>query len=250
MLIALPNPSGSFTCTLFAPNETFEALDKGGDKEVRAFFEKHFPDVTPAIGDVEQQYRDNPAGSLVTVRVNPWNVGSRALLIGDAAHAVVPFYGQGMNAAFEDALMLDETLTACAGDLDKAVREFAAKRQPAADALADLSFANYAEMASHTASQGFLVQKKIEGVLERMAPKWWIPLYSMVSFERVPYDEAKARGERQDKALSLAFQAGAAAAGVAAGLAAWQLASSRGYVSTSPLAACKKGLLALASLLG
>lgn len=128
MLIALPNPTGSFTCTLFAPNSTFKQLDEGGDEAVREFFEANFPDVTPAIGDVEQQYRDNPAGSLVTVRVKPWNIGSRALLIGDAAHAVVPFYGQGMNAAFEDALMLDETLTECGGDLDQAVKKFAKER--------------------------------------------------------------------------------------------------------------------------
>jgi len=153
-----------------------------------------------------------------------------------------------MNAAFEDALMLDETLSECGGDLDKAVRLFAERRQPAADGLADLSYGNYAEMASHTAHAGFLVQKKVEGLLEWVAPKWWIPLYSMVSFERVPYHEAKLRGERQDSAMAWAFSAGVTVVAAAAGVLAWQAAASRGVVRSSPMQAAKSGLLGLAGL--
>ncbi|KAA0153271.1 hypothetical protein FNF31_06515 [Cafeteria roenbergensis] len=227
MLIALPNPDRTFTCTLFAPNATFEELDSAvkadGPGAVVAFFRANFPDALALIGEenVASQYAENPAGSLVTVRVDPWNRG-RMLLIGDAAHAIVPFFGQGMNAAFEDALELNASLDLCNGDLDASIKDFVAKRMPTGNGIADLSLENYEEMRSHTASPLFVVSKQIEGLLHALAPTWWIPRYSMVSFSRIPYDEAKARAHRQEAALSVAeavvgaaLAAGALAAGVA-----------------------------------
>ena len=201
MLIALPNADKSFTCTLFAPFETFAELDAVPPAELVAWFERQFGDAVPLLGDIPAQWSANPTSSLVTMRVKPWNVGSKVCLIGDAAHAVVPFYGQGMNCAAEDALSFDEMLGKCGGDLGKAIPAWAAERQPAGDGLADLSYANYAEMRSHTADPGFLLQKRVEGWLHAVLPETWIPQYTMVAFTRIPYHEAKARAEAQDATI-------------------------------------------------
>jgi kynurenine 3-monooxygenase len=226
MLIALPNPDRTFTCTLFAPDETFAELDAaiaaGKSEQVHRFFAENFPDALELIGKdcVVSQYIENPKGSLVTVRVKPWRLG-RLLLIGDAAHAVVPFFGQGMNAAFEDALEFNCSLDRCGGDLDAAAAEFALRRQPAGEGLADLSLENYAEMRSHTASPLWVLSKQIESVLHAVAPAWWVPRYTMVSFARVPYHEARDIAHRQEHALSVAgavAMAGMVAAGVAGGV--------------------------------
>lgn len=239
MLIALPNPDCSFTATLFAPYfgpDGFNSLDETNAKEVEAYFRRRFPDVVPLIPDVFKEFRDNPVGSLVTVRVDPWNVGS-LLLLGDAAHAVVPFFGQGMNAAFEDCLMLDEFLgsrleafSAPSSALDEraqrvaalkaAAKQLAEERRPAANALADLCIEHYADMAANTASTWYLAQKRVEAALHWLFPASFVPLYTMVAFRRIPYHEAVARHERQERVARTVLSASALA--LAAGVAvAW-----------------------------
>jgi len=236
MLIALPNTDKSFTCTLFAPWRTFEALEAGGSGAVAAFFSAHFGDVAPLFEDLPGQWAGNPTSPLMEVRCAPWAHAGRVLLIGDAAHATVPFYGQGMNAALEDALCLAEAVDAEAarggeggggggphGALARAVAAFAAARQPAGAALCDISLEHYHEMAEKTASNLFLARAALERFLHWAAPRWWVSKYGMMAFSRVPYDEVARRSARQDAALGWALAAAAAAAGAAAAAAAWPL---------------------------
>jgi len=213
MLIALPNADKSFTATLFAPYEGadgFDSVDPNSDDDIQGYFARHFPEMLTLMPDLIKDYRDNPVGSLVTIRVNPWHVGnskgSKAVLIGDAAHAVVPFYGQGMNAAFEDGLMLYEMLKASINTGGSGIREkvlntveaFATLRRPSADGLADLALEHYADMAANTASSFYLLQKRLEAVLHDWLPTYFVPIYTMVSFTRTPYHEAIKRAEVQD----------------------------------------------------
>lgn len=200
MLIALPNPDKSFTCTLFAPYEGLLQLET--EEQVLEHFQKHFPDIIPLIPNLAQEYLRNPTGSLATMRVEPWNLKDKVVLIGDAAHAIVPFYGQGMNAAFEDCLIFNSFLDKHRNSLSLCVREFAQSRKPSADALADLSFYNYIVMRQHTASWSFRLKKRIEAVLHRFFPSYWIPLYTMVSFTRIPYEEATEKAKKQDWIIS------------------------------------------------
>ena len=204
MLIALPNPDCSFTATLFAPykgKDGFDQVDPNNIGQVTEYFQKYFPDVVHIMPEITKDFRENPVGSLVTIRVNPW-VSKKVVLIGDAAHAVVPFFGQGMNAAFEDGYLLyHELKRKCQTmhyNLEDIISEFADKRRPAANALADLCIEHYNDMASNTSSMTYLIGKKIEGVLSTILPSSFIPLYSMVSFSNVPYHEAVARAQRQD----------------------------------------------------
>lgn len=149
-------------------------------------------------------------------KCGPWNHGDSQLVIGDAAHSVVPFYGQGANSAFEDCLAFVETLDACGGDLATAVPRFAEVRKPQTDALAQLSLDNYVEMRHKTASKSWLLRRQIDGVLNALLPSW-MPLYSMVAFSRIPYDEALERSRRQERVLDWAVNA--ATVGIAAGVA-------------------------------
>jgi kynurenine 3-monooxygenase len=214
MMIALPNPDKSFTCTMFAPYDTFSSLET--PEEIRGFFMKHFPDAVPKLPFLAQQFKANPTGALVTVKCNPWQFKGKICLMGDAAHAIVPFYGQGMNAGFEDVLSFGEVLDKCK-DLTQAIHLWAHARRPAGDGIADLSYYNYVEMRSHTASPLFLLQKRVEGWLNALFPRHWIPLYSMVAFTRIPYHEAWARGKRQDAILRrIVLSAGTVGAVVAA----------------------------------
>lgn len=211
MMIALPNPDKTFTCTLFLPYPMFAEME-ADLKKVRPFFEKYFPDALPLIPELERQFATNPTGALVTVRVKPWNYGDKFMLIGDAAHSSVPFYGQGMNCAMEDCLSFMETLDALRGDLGAAVHAWAARRQPAGEALSNLSLENYVEMRAKTASRAFLLRKRLEGLLQTLMPGTWIPQYSMVAFTRIPYDEVVERAKRQEKILDIAFYSLSAAA--------------------------------------
>ena len=198
MMIALPNPDKTFTCTLFLAFEgeenSFNAMQDQG--RPKAFFEEFFPDFCQLVPDFEQQAKENPISSLVTIQCSPWNKG-RSLLIGDAAHAIVPFYGQGMNAGFEDVdilmNMLDEHT-----EWETLFSTFAQYRKPQADAIAELALANFVEMRDKVAQPDFVWQKKIEAQLHRLYPDAWVPLYTMVSFTSTPYDEAQARGRRQE----------------------------------------------------
>jgi kynurenine 3-monooxygenase len=202
MMIALPNQDGSFTCTLFWPFEGangFAAIKT--DTELLRFFQATYPDAVPLMPTLAHDFFANPTSSLVTVRCTPWHQGDSAVLLGDAAHAIVPFYGQGANAAFEDCVTLDECLRSTPEDRGKAFAAFEAQRKVHADAIADLALANFVEMRDHVASAGFLFKKKVEKVLHRLLPDSFVPLYTMISFSRVPYADAVARAAKQDRAL-------------------------------------------------
>ncbi len=202
MMIALPNPDGSFTCTLFWEFEgprSFAAMR--GDDDVRRFFDEEFPDAVPLMPDLLTDFRENPTGSLVTIRCEPWHYQDKVALVGDAAHAVVPFYGQGMNAAFEDCVVLDECLAEFSGDRGRAFAEYSRRRKENADALADLAVQNFIEMRDKTASRVFRSKKRIDHFLEGVLPGIYLPLYTMVSFTRIPYAEAARRARLQDRLL-------------------------------------------------
>jgi kynurenine 3-monooxygenase len=202
MMIALPNPDGSFTCTLFwefAGPRSFESTKT--DDDVRRFFDEEFPDAVPFMPTLVDDFRENPTGSLVTIRCAPWHYRDKVALVGDAAHAVVPFYGQGMNAAFEDCVVLDECLAEFPANRERAFAEYFFRRKENADALASLAVQNFIEMRDKTASKTFRVKKKLDHLLEGLLPGVYQPLYSMVSFTRIPYAEAARRARRQDRIL-------------------------------------------------
>jgi kynurenine 3-monooxygenase len=199
MMIALPNPDGSFTCTLFWEFEGPRSFaTTKTDDEVRRFFGEEFPDAVPLMPTLLQDFKDNPTGSLVTIRCGPWFYRDRAALVGDAAHAVVPFYGQGMNAAFEDCVVLDECLEKFPTDRGRAFAEYFVRRKENADALADLAIGNFIEMRDKTASKTFRAKKKLDHFLEAALPGVYLPLYTMVTFTRIPYAEAARRARRQN----------------------------------------------------
>src|SRR5437660_5216667 len=183
MMIALPNPDGSFTCTLFWEFEgprSFASVKT--DDEVHRFFEEEFPDAVPLMPTLLEDFHENPTGSLVTTRCAPWFYQDKVCLIGDAAHAVVPFYGQGMNAAFEDCVVLDECLEKFPHDRHRAFAEYFERRKVNADALADLALENFIEMRDKTASRAFRAKKKLDHFLEAALPGIYLPLYTMVTF--------------------------------------------------------------------
>ena len=199
MLIALPNPDGSFTCTLFFPYEgkvSFNSLTT--DEAVTRFMEDNFADVIPLIPDYLKQWHDNPTSSLVMVTCSPWNYGDKVCLLGDASHAIVPFYGQGMNSGFEDCTVLSRILDEVGNDWSTALPKFARERKPQTDGILELALRNYIEMRDKTADPAFLLQKKIEARFSKRHPEKWIPLYSQVTFSHIPYDKALAAGDVQD----------------------------------------------------
>lgn len=202
MLIALPNPDASFTCTLFFPFEgpvSFEKLTS--DEAVDSFFRKTFPDVYEMMPDLLKEFRENPASSLVTMRCFPW-VKNNTLLIGDAAHAIVPFYGQGMNAGFEDCRILNSLLEEFGDDWSQVLPKYQELRKPAGDAIARLALNNFIEMRDLVDDPNFILQKKIEGRLHSLFPDKWIPLYSMVTFrDDIPYAVAYETGQKQQKIM-------------------------------------------------
>jgi kynurenine 3-monooxygenase len=199
MMIALPNPDGSFTCTLFWEFEGPRSFaTTKTDNDVRRFFDEEFPDAVLLMPDLLGDFRNNPTGSLVTIRCAPWFYQDKVCLVGDAAHAVVPFYGQGMNAAFEDCVVLDECLTQFPQDRQRAFAEYFERRKVNADALADLALENFIEMRDKTASKTFRAKKKLDHFLEAALPGVYLPLYTMVTFTRIPYAKAKRRARIQD----------------------------------------------------
>jgi kynurenine 3-monooxygenase len=200
MMIALPNPDGSFTCTLFWEFEGPRSFaTTKTDDEVCNFFREEFPDAVPLMPTLLQDFKDNPTGSLVTIRCAPWFYKDKVALVGDAAHAVVPFYGQGMNAAFEDCVVLDECLGKFPDNRERAFAEYFVRRKENADALADLAISNFIEMRDKTASKTFRAKKKLDHMLEALLPGIYLPLYTMVTFTRIPYAEAARRAQHQDR---------------------------------------------------
>ncbi len=203
MLIALPNLDGSFTVTLFMPRQgepSFESLVTR--TAVREFFAREFADVVPLIPALEQEYFDNPTGQMQTVYAYPWHVGGNALLIGDAAHGIVPFHGQGMNAAFEDCRELDACLDNTNGGWEGVFSRFQSARKPNTDAIAQMALENYTEMRDSVRDPGFHLQKQVAWELERRHPTRFVPRYTMVSFRHIPYAQALQRGDIQKRILT------------------------------------------------
>ncbi len=198
MLIALPNPDGTFTCTLFFPHEgniSFASLQK--KEEAQRFFQQVFPDALKLMPTFLEDWHNNPASSLVTVKCLPWYRG-KAVVLGDAAHAIVPFFGQGMNAGFEDCRIFNQLLNEYNDDWESMLPRFQELRKPDADAIAQLALDNFVEMRDLVADADFLLRKKIEAKLHELYPDRWIPLYSMVTFhEDMRYSDAYRTGQRQ-----------------------------------------------------
>eukprot|EP01041_Mallomonas_annulata_P001714 gene1714-3319_t len=181
MLIALPNPDKSFTVTLFAPYEGqygFNNTDINNSEMILNYFQKYFPDIIPIMPNLIKEFRENPVGALVTVKTNPWKSDS-TMLLGDAAHAIVPFFGQGMNAAFEDSLLFYEQIIQNKGDLNRAAEIFQKLRIPSTNALADLCIEHYEDMAKNTTSTSYILIKKIESILQSIFPERFKSLYRM-----------------------------------------------------------------------
>jgi kynurenine 3-monooxygenase len=204
MMIALPNLDGSFTCTLFWPFEgpnSFAALKAEAD--ILAYFREQFPDAVPLIPTLGHDFLNNPTGSLVTIRCQPWQAAGRVVLLGDACHAVVPFLGQGMNAAFEDCTVLSRCIAEHGQDCEKAFARYELLRKEHTDTLADLCIDNFLEMRDRVGSRWFLLKKKVAILLHKMFPRWYLPLYTMIEFTRIPYADALRRARRQDRIVRL-----------------------------------------------
>ncbi len=201
MMIALPNSDGSFTVTLFAPfkgENSFETITKPED--VLPYFERNFADAVPLMPDLQNDFFGNPTSSLVTVKCYPWK-NNLTCLTGDAAHAVVPFYGQGMNCGFEDVNELDEILDATGENWEQALSRFEQQRKPNADAIADLALYNFIEMRDLAGREDFQLRTKIEKRIASAYPDRFMTHYSMVTFSDLSYAEAKQRGEKQKELL-------------------------------------------------
>jgi len=203
MLIALPNIDGTFACILFLPfegEESFTSLSTPG--QVVKFFESSFPDALLLMPRLADNYSSNPTGAMVTVKCSPWQVEGRALLLGDAAHAIVPFFGQGLNSGFEDCACLMELLDRHGADWARVFSQFEDARKINTDAIADMAIENFSEMRDRVADPRFLFRKKVELALEAKYPQFFVPKYAMVTFHRIPYSVALARGTVQDKMLA------------------------------------------------
>ena len=199
MMIALPNPGGNFTCTLFLPYEgevSFEHLNN--DEEVMEFFQTYFPDSISMMPKLLEDFRNNPIGHLSTMRTYPW-VKNRSALMGDAAHAIVPFYGQGMNCSFEDCVILDQCIEEIGGDWNKILDSYQKSRKPNADAIADLAIQNFVEMRDLVGLPDFLHKKSIEKKLVDALPGEYRTQYERVTFSNDPYREALLAGEKNDE---------------------------------------------------
>jgi kynurenine 3-monooxygenase len=203
MLIALPNIDGTFACILFLP---FEGTDSFASLTTRAtvvqFFEDRFPDALRLMPELTDNYAANPTGAMVTVKCSPWHVDGGSLLLGDAAHAIVPFFGQGINCGFEDCSCLVELLDRHGADWPRALAEFDKERKVDTDAIADMAIENFTEMRDRVADARFLLRKKVELALEAKYPQIFVPKYAMVTFHRIPYSVALTRGAIQDRMLA------------------------------------------------
>ncbi|MES2629774.1 MAG: FAD-dependent monooxygenase [Bacteroidota bacterium] len=207
MLIALANIDGSFTCTLFMPFEgdvSFNSL--GNSNQVMNFFKTTFPDVIPLMPDLASTFFENPTSSLVTIKSFPWNYKDKVMLIGDAAHAIVPFYAQGMNSGFEDCFIMDQMLDKFGSDWKRLFREFTITRKSNTDAMAELAVYNYEEMRANTANPKFLLRKKIERHFSDKHPELWVPLYTQVTFTNRPYEMALVDSQKQDRIMEEIMQ--------------------------------------------
>ncbi len=203
MLIALPNIDGTFACILFLPfegAESFAAL--ASPEEVLAFFHSRFADAARLMPQLAENYFANPTGSMVTIKCAPWHVNGNALLLGDAAHAIVPFFGQGINCGFEDCTTLIDLIDRHGPDWPLIFNEFESARKANTDAIADMALENFIEMRDRVSDSRFLFRKKVELALEQKYPALFVPKYAMVTFHRIPYSVALARGTVQERVLA------------------------------------------------
>ena len=202
MLIALPNVDGTFACILFLPFEGRDSFAQlTSPSLVREFFQSRFPDPFAMMPQLEENFFASPTGAMVTVKCSPWHAKD-ALLLGDAAHAIVPFFGQGINCGFEDCTVLLELIEVHAPDWERIFSDFELARKANTDAIADMAVKNFIEMRDRVADPRFLLRKRVELALEAKYPQLFVPKYSMVTFHRIPYATAKRRGEIQDRILT------------------------------------------------
>ncbi|WP_233897439.1 FAD-dependent oxidoreductase [Tenacibaculum piscium] len=204
MLIALPNMDGSFTVTLFLSyNEgKYNFNNLISEEKITAFFETQFPDALKLIPNIKEEFLNNPTGALGTVKCSPWHYQNKTILLGDAAHAIVPFYGQGMNASFEDITIFDAVLEEDLGDWETVFKTYEKARKQDTDAIADLALDNFQEMKNHVANPLFKEKRILEMALEKEFPEEYFSKYSMVTFkDDIPYAVAMKKGRAQDKAL-------------------------------------------------
>jgi kynurenine 3-monooxygenase len=206
MLIALPNFEGSFTCTLFLPfsgNISFEHLNR--PEAVEPFFKQHFPDAVPLVADLTETFLQNPMGMMTTVKCNRWHMGGKVLLMGDAAHGIVPFFGQGMNCGFEDCTIFDELLqkhmVGLTADWNAIFTEMTRTRVENTNAIADMAVENFAEMRDKVADKRFLIEKAVEKILQKRFPGRYVSRYALVTFSNVPYTLARDVGVICDEIL-------------------------------------------------
>ena len=207
MLIALPNPDGTFTLTLFFPKSgalSFDSLDT--IEKAEQFFKEYFSDALALMPEFREEYTTNPASAMVIVKCFPWTFQDKVMLIGDAAHAIVPFYGQGMNCCFEDCFVFDELLQSHDGNWSDLLRKYENSRKPNSDAVAELALRNFIEMRDKVSDPTFLLQKKIEARFTELHPGKWMPLYSMVTFSHTPYSEALRIGDKQEAIMQHVMQ--------------------------------------------
>ncbi|HKT88437.1 MAG TPA: NAD(P)/FAD-dependent oxidoreductase [Candidatus Sulfotelmatobacter sp.] len=203
MLIALPNVDGTFACILFLPFEGPDSFERLTTHEaVKNFFREHFPDTVSLMPDLAENFFANPTGAMVTIKCSPWYVDGKALLLGDAAHAIVPFFGQGINCGFEDCTIFLELLDRYGADWERVFSEFEMARKENTDAIADMAVENFVEMRDRVGDPRFLLQKKVELALEAKFPNLFVPKYAMVTFHRIPYEVARRRGQIQDGMLA------------------------------------------------
>ena len=198
MLIALPNMDGSFTCTIFFPMTgpiSFETVKN--ENEIMSLFQNHFPDAFELMPTLCEDFQNNPTGTLATVYCNPWHYKDKAVLLGDAAHAVVPFFGQGMNASFQDCSVLNNFIGKYSGDWDKIFENFSTFHVKNGHAIAEMAIENYIEMRDSVNDPNYKKRRQLEFDLEQKFPDRFIPRYSMVSFHQIPYSEVYNRGEIQ-----------------------------------------------------
>ena len=204
MLIALPNMDGSFTVTLFLSYDEgeFNFDNLISEEKITEFFEKEFPDALALIPNIKEEFTNNPTGPLGTIKCSPWSYQDKTMLIGDSSHAIVPFYGQGMNASFEDVFVLDQILDEDLGDWEAVFKAYQKTRKKDTDAIADLAIDNFHEMKNHVANPIFKEKRKIEMDLEKTFPTEYASKYSLVTFnEHIGYNEAMKRGRAQDEVL-------------------------------------------------
>jgi kynurenine 3-monooxygenase len=199
MMIALPNPAGDFTCTLFVPYEKFDTIKT--DADIKQFFDEEFADAAPMMPTLLEDYKQNPIGNLVTVKCYPWVKEDKLALMGDAAHAIVPFYGQGMNCSFEDVVVFDEMIEKYGDDWKNIFDAYQKERKPNADAIADLAVQNYYEMADKVGDKHFLHKKHIEHDLTELYPDKFKSQYELTTFSLTGYKYAWDQGKKNDVLL-------------------------------------------------